>query len=141
MATVYLAGAIEACATPEESHAWRAKAKTLLEARGFTVICPNCDGYQVPDLPNWTYHDVDAIVHTDLKFVRKSDLILVNATARSEGTAMEVLYAHNLGIPIVGFGFKEDDIRTFMRYHIPYTTYSLESAVELIERTLQTPCR
>lgn len=113
---VYLAGAIESCKTPAETHGWRKDAEQILADLGFEVLCPICHGEGDLYGVNLTEQQCIDIVHTDFALVKRSDYLLVNAEVRSEGTAMEVLRASEHGITIVAYGLQKQQ-RCFLRAH------------------------
>ena len=96
MSSVYLAGPINGC-TDEESKGWRAEARRMLEPM-FDIIDPmdfDCRGRE----------DLLAveIVHNDIYRIGMADVVLVNATRPSWGTAMEMVYANQAEKVVVAF--------------------------------------
>ena len=71
-----------------------------------------------------------AIVQGDIKDIDNSDVLLVNATKPSWGTAMEVYYAHQQGKRV--FAFVGDRISPWLRYHSTMLHDSLKSAIYTI---------
>lgn len=111
MLRVYLAGPINGC-TDEECKAWRAEARRLLEPT-HTVIDPmdfDCRGLED--------RMAAEIVKHDLERLDEADLVLVNATRPSWGTAMELVYARQGGKPAVAFaGFPVDGASPWLAGH------------------------
>ena len=96
MSSVYLAGPINCC-TDDECMGWRAEAKRLLEPM-FDIIDPmdfDCRGRE----------DLLAveIVQNDIYRIGMADVVLVNATRPSWGTAMEMVYANQAEKVVVAF--------------------------------------
>ena len=95
--TVYLCGPIMDC-EPEESVIWRERAKKLFSGR----IVP-----LDPMRRNFKDREVDSaneIVSFDLQDIADCDIVLVNYSKPSIGTAMEVFHASfNLGKFVIAF--------------------------------------
>lgn len=94
---LYLAGAING-KSDEEVFGWRRQAARELR-----------DLYEIHDPAERDFRGVEAsnvatIVESDLKEIRYVDALLVRAEAPSWGTAMEVRFAHELGLHVVSFG-------------------------------------
>lgn len=98
---IYLAGAMTGL-TKQERNDWRLQAKMLLKDYKANVINP-CDFYDF-DIVDSTTTERE-IMDFDLFQVRESDLILVDFRhPNSIGTAMELMLAFELRIPIIAFG-------------------------------------
>src|SRR6202789_117063 len=95
--TIYLCGPIMDD-HPEATKDWRTRAKERLAGR-FILLDPL--------RRNFRDHEIDSaneIVDFDLQDVRDADLLLVNYSKPSLGTAMEVFYAgHDLGKFVIAF--------------------------------------
>lgn len=85
--TVYLCGGINAL-SDADARDWREVAKAALYAAQFNVLDPMRRDFRGQEAVN-----VTAIVQGDLFDIGKSDIILVNASRPSWGTAMEVALA------------------------------------------------
>jgi nucleoside 2-deoxyribosyltransferase len=109
MKTVYLAGAIHGL-NDFECNWWREFATRLLGG-DFKVLNPMSRDYRGVESAN-----VQEIVDGDLLDIAASDIVLVNATAPSWGTAMEVRHAFTLGKPVVAFTMAES-ISPWIKYH------------------------
>lgn len=105
---IYLAGQMSGISF-EDSDAWRKDVKHYFNAykhhydKLLTIINPN-DYYSFKEKRHETEKE---IIRFDLNMVRTSDLILVNLNGNSIGTAMELMLAHELHKPIIGY--KDDD--------------------------------
>jgi len=95
--TVYLCGPIMDC-EPEESATWRERARKLFSAR---IVLLD------PMRRNFKDREVDSaneIVSFDLQDIADCDIVLVNYSKPSIGTAMEVFHASfNLGKFVIAF--------------------------------------
>lgn len=123
---VYLCGPINGC-TDEEAKDWREAVKSEL---------PNCIDPMKRD-----YRGVEAvayreIVDLDKQDVRNADAILVNYVKPSVGTAMEVLYAWQLGKPIIIWCKEGENLSPWLRYHNTAIVHSLDDALKKLESWL-----
>jgi len=120
MSVVYLAGPIYGC-TDEECKGWRAEARRMLE-QTFDIIDPmdfDCRGRE----------DLLAveIVQNDIFRLGVADIVLVNATRPSWGTAMEVAYANQGEKVVVAFTGSEK-VSPWLRRHATECFQTLEQA-------------
>lgn len=126
MSTVFLSGPIRGL--PRElSLGWRERAVELLP--DFAVIHA-LRGREVKE----TLPDPRIAIHRDKQDIRRSDIILVNdnfAEASMIGTAMEVIYAHQLGKLVVLFGNAHQN-DYWLNYHSHVRFEDLENAIEFI---------
>lgn len=74
---------------------------------------------------------VKAIVYGDLIDIQESDVVLVNATKPSWGTAMEIVYAYQQHKVIVAF-VEESKISPWLRYHCTHIVNTVVNACEII---------
>ena len=126
---VYLCGPIMDCAVGEAKD-WRMRAKERLAGR-FILLDPM--------RRNFRDHEIDSsneIVEFDLQDIRDADIVLVNYSKASIGTAMEVFYASNdLGKFVVAFApFTFKDCSPWMVRFCTKILPDLESAITYIER-------
>lgn len=128
----YLAGQMTGI-TFEESNIWRETAKEWLEHiecdSNVFVINPN-DYY---NFKSQTYTSQKEIIRFDLNKVRNSNLILVNLSGFSIGTAMELQHAYDNLIPIIGY--KDDDsteLHPWLEFVCDRVFEDLNSALEYI---------
>jgi len=109
---------------------WRTRAKERLAGR-FILLDPL--------RRNFRDHEIDSaneIVEFDLQDVRDADLLLVNYSKPSIGTAMEVFYAgHQLGKFVIAFSpFGFADCSPWMVRFCTKILPDLEGALTYIER-------
>jgi hypothetical protein len=86
MNTIYLCGGINGL-SDEQCTSWRQLAKDSL--KGFNFLDPMRRDYRGRE-----HECVDEIIGGDKVDIINSDIVLVNATRPSWGTAMEILYAY-----------------------------------------------
>ena len=100
---VFLSGAIKHINDYGES--WRYTAEETLKDNGIRVFSPN-KFYNYNDKSSFTIKECRKLFFNQL---RKSDIVLVNLnySDSSVGTGMEISLAHELKIPVVGFGNTE----------------------------------
>ena len=126
---IYLCGPIMDC-EDEESKTWRKRTKERLEGR-FVLLDPM--------RRNFRDHEIDSaneIVEFDLQDVRDADLLLVNYSKASIGTAMEVFYAaHGQGKFIIAFNpAPYNEMSPWMVKFCTKILPDLEAALTYIER-------
>jgi len=88
---VYLAG-------PPHAEEYRSRAAELVRARGWEPIDP-----MRRDFRGRTQGSEAEIVEGDLADIRSCAAVLADFTRPDEGTAMEVWYAREQGIPVVAY--------------------------------------
>ncbi len=94
--TIYLCGPI--MDAEQEAKDWRTRAKERLAGK-FVMLDPMRRSFRDKEIDS-----ANEIVHFDLQDIRDADIILVNYSKPSIGTAMEVFYAaHNLGKFVIAF--------------------------------------
>jgi len=94
---IYLSGPIKDC-EESESKSWRTRAKERLAGR-FILLDPMRRDFRDNEIDS-----ANEIVEFDLQDIRDCDLVLVNYSKPSIGTAMEVFYAaHDLGKFVIAF--------------------------------------
>lgn len=120
---VYLAGGIfglddVAC------KGWREEAKQLL---GDMIIAdPMVRDYRGQEDTNYK-----RIVGSDLRDINNSRYMLVNASKPSWGTAMEIVYARQLGLTIVAF--TDGRVSPWLRYHCNKVYNTLADATAFLK--------
>lgn len=126
---IYLCGPIMDCAVGE-SKDWRTRAKERLAGR-FILLDPMRRNFRDKELDS-----SNEIVEFDLQDIRDADLVLVNYSKASLGTAMEVFYAsHDLGKFVIAFSpFDFKDCSPWMARFCTKILPSLETALTYIER-------
>jgi nucleoside 2-deoxyribosyltransferase len=126
---IYLCGPIMDC-TATETKDWRTRAKERLAGR-FILLDPMRRSFRD--------HEIDSaneIVEFDLQDIRDSDLLLVNYSKASVGTAMEVFYAsHDLGRFVIAFApFSFKDCSPWMVRYCTRITPTLDAALDYVEK-------
>jgi nucleoside 2-deoxyribosyltransferase len=94
---IYLAGPIHG-KDDSVCRAWRINARFLLETAGHVVLDPMQRDYRGAEEEH-----AEELVADDKDEIESSDAVLVNANAPGWGTAMEVLYAIQMGKKVVAF--------------------------------------
>jgi nucleoside 2-deoxyribosyltransferase len=94
---IYLCGPIQDC-DEGDAKDWRTRAKERLAGR-FILLDPMRRNFRDNELDS-----ANEIVDFDLQDIRDADVVLVNYSKPSIGTAMEVFYAaHDLGRFVIAF--------------------------------------
>jgi nucleoside 2-deoxyribosyltransferase len=126
---IYLSGPIMDADT-SESKPWRQRAKERLAGK-FILLDPMRRDFRDREIDS-----SNEIVEFDLQDVRDADILLVNYSKASIGTAMEVFYAaHDLGKFVIAFSplmFK--DMSPWMVRYCTKVLPGLETALDYIER-------
>lgn len=120
--TVYLCGGINGL-NDAQCRDWREVAKELLNTETLDPMRRDYRGKED--------ECVDQIVSGDLWDIQKSDVILVNATRPSWGTAMEIVYAKQGYKPIVAFA-GDSRVSPWLRYHSDVICKTVEEACSVI---------
>jgi nucleoside 2-deoxyribosyltransferase len=115
---VYLCGPINGC-TDAEAINWREVVKECF---------PQAIDPMVRDYRGREAQDYREIVDLDKRDVRAADVILVNYSKPSVGTAMEVLYAWTLGKPVIVWCAESTSISPWLRYHSTAIVHTLDDA-------------
>jgi nucleoside 2-deoxyribosyltransferase len=118
---IYLAGAIFGC-TDDEAKSWREAVKAALPKH--TFLDPMDRDYRGKELES-----IREIVNGDLLDISTADIILVNASRPSWGTAMEIVYAYQYGKRIIAVC--PDKVSPWLAYHADRVS-TFEEAIELI---------
>lgn len=118
---VYLCGPINGC-TDAECNDWRSYAKSRLP----NTIDPMKRDYRGKEAESYR-----EIVELDKLDVRVCDIVLAMCPKPSVGTSMEVLYAWQLGRPVVVVA--TDSISPWLRYHATKIVGTIAEAVDWIE--------
>lgn len=129
MTQIYLAGPIVAIGY-EKAMEWRNEVENWFNCLPLVEIRNPMRGFQFGE----AYTDNEVIVR-DKMDIANCDLILVNwpEQCMSNGTTMEILYAHERGIPVIFVGeWANRDV--WLRYHATKIFYDLKGALDYIER-------
>jgi nucleoside 2-deoxyribosyltransferase len=114
---------------PETAKDWRTRAKERLAGR-FILLDPLRRNFRDREIDS-----ANEIVEFDLQDVRDADLLLVNYSKPSLGTAMEVFYAsHDLGKFVIAFSpFSYADCSPWMVRFCTKILSDLPKALDYIE--------
>jgi len=126
---IYLCGPIMSC-TATESVDWRARTKERL-GQTFDLLDPMRRSFA-----DSAVDSANEIVEFDLQDIREADLLLVNYSKPSIGTAMEVFFAaHDLGKFVIAFSpLAFSDCSPWMVRYCTKILPDLDSALQYIER-------
>lgn len=118
----YLAGPINGC-TDDEAINWRDLAKSLVGAE-------NCIDPMRRDYRGKEDESVNEIVQGDLEDINNSDVVVANCWQMSWGTAMEIHYAGEHGIPVIAILPKDARVSPWLRYFTEGITHTIGDALE-----------
>lgn len=122
---IYLCGGINSLSDAECTD-WREATKARLDSK-----------YAFLDPMRRDYRGIEAeatkdIVHGDLYDINASDILLVNASRPSWGTAMETFYAHRNHKTVITV-CPSDKPSPWLVYHSDYIFKTFDEAFELLE--------
>ncbi len=130
---VYLCGPINGC-NDSEANDWRTYCKDELDRLGHTTINPMRRDYRGQEHVAGINQ---TIVELDKIDVAACDVLLVNYTKPSVGTAMEILFAWQLGKRVAVVAVDDhSSLSPWLTYHAHNTFYSFRSAIKYINRLL-----
>ena len=114
---------------PGESATWRERAKELFGER-FTLLDPMRRNFKDREVDS-----ANEIVSFDLQDITDADIVLVNYSKASIGTAMEVFHAsYNMGKFVIAFSpFPFEDCNPWMVRFCTKILPDLETAVTYID--------
>lgn len=131
MTKVYLCGGINGL-NDAQAKDWREVAKSILTPAGVATLDPMRRDYRGKEAES-----VNEIVKGDLDDIRLSDVVLVNASRPSWGTAMEVVYAKTSHRPPMVYAFGAGDKPSpWLVYHCRRLFPTVEEACEWIKNEL-----
>jgi len=128
---IYLGGAIKDLSLQEASE-WRKKASEILELDGFGFKCLDPLRRNFRDCE---FQSQNEIVQLDKSDVINADILLVNATKASWGTAMEVIFAfehHKIIVAFTGDDFENSN--PWLAFHATRVTKTLDEAIAYIKK-------
>lgn len=131
---IYLSGAMGSLSFEEQSK-WR---KQIIDAINYNYDCEKkpiffnpVDYYNFQERQHKTERE---IMEFDLYNLRNSDLVIVNFNdPKSIGTAMELLLAKELHIPVIGFGVNSQTIHPWL---LECCTRVCDNIREVVEHTV-----
>lgn len=115
---IYLGGPINGCSDSEVND-WRSWVKDQLPGLASRIGC----GALIPvdpmkrDYRGKEAEDYREIVDLDKRDIRGCDAVVVMYTKPSVGTAMEIFFAWQLGIPVVLIDESSKPLSPWLRYH------------------------
>lgn len=126
---IYLCGPITDC-SGSESRTWRERAKERL-GDCFVLLDPMRRNFRDREIDS-----ANEIVEFDLQDIRDADLLLVNYSKPSIGTAMEVFFAaHELGKFVIAFGPEEfENLSPWMVRYCTKILPGLDDALDYLKR-------
>ena len=129
---IYLAGSMSDL-TFDISNFWRLECKQFLESVecDYKVKAINPNDYY--NFKEKTYETEKEIIRFDLHKVRTSNLILVNLSGKSLGTAMELQHAFDNDVPVVGYKDDNTPLHPWLEFTCDRVFDSLKGALEFIE--------
>jgi len=131
MKKIYLCGGIKDLTT-EEASEWRNEVKDILKpSRGYKCFDPMRRNFRDSE-----FQSQNEIVSLDKKDIIDADILLVNATKPSWGTAMEVLFAferHKIIVSFTGTDNKKD-WNPWLGFHSTRLTKTIYEAIDYIEK-------
>lgn len=121
---IYLCGPINGC-LDEECKDWR----EFVKARLPDCIDPMSRDYRGKELSHYR-----EIVDLDKRDVRNADVLLVYYDRPSVGTSMEILYAWQLGKPVLVVCAPSTRLSPWLIYHSTQIVNSLDQALKWLEQ-------
>jgi len=125
--TIYLAGGIKDLSLKEQTE-WRNETIKQLYPR-FNILNPMRRNFR-----NNEFQSQNEIVSLDKDDIIKSDILLVNGTKPSWGTAMEIMFAfikHKIIITFTGKKFKETS--PWVAFHSTRICETMDEAIKYIQ--------
>lgn len=124
MRTVYLCGPING-RSDDDCTNWRERAKVIINAAGGETLDPMRRDYRGRELEPGIATE---IVEGDKRDVEESDVVLVYTDQPSDGTAMEILMAWQLGISVYVVNRRSKPMSPWIIYHSTAIFSSLDEA-------------
>jgi nucleoside 2-deoxyribosyltransferase len=122
----------------EEANIWRDKVQQYFDRQAMNLLCDHVqcrNPLRGKTESNRTLCTDAEIVIRDKNDIKDSDFIIVNWPEKcvSNGTAMEIQYAHSLNKPIMFVGeWAKNDV--WIRFHITDAFYELDNALDYIQQ-------
>lgn len=129
--TIYLGGGIMDLSV-NESNGWRINATKQLE-KEFNILNPMRRNFR-----DCEFQSQNEIVQLDKNDIINSDILLVNGTKPSWGTAMEVLFAfekHKIIVTFTGDSFGKTS--PWVVFHSTRITKTLNEAIQYIKKQMK----
>ena len=113
---------------------WRDEAANMLQLRGHGAADPMLRDYRGRELDPMVTRE---IVEGDKYVIDYVDALVVNYDRPSTGTSMEVLYAHQRGIPVITINAQAREERRplspWLVYHSSTVVESVAEAIDAVE--------
>lgn len=120
---IYLAGPIFQ-SSDEEAKDWREEIKKIA-AGGIEFLDPMSRDYRGRVFDSQLSKE---IVEGDKEDIRKCDVVIANVSKPSAGTSMEILFAWQLGIPVITIAHGK--LSPWILYHSYWVVDGIESALK-----------
>lgn len=127
---VYLAGAIW---NVEDPISWRRSVTNQLP-KGWEAIDPTQIELFVAD--EHVEENARRVVEVDLRAIETCDVMLALISIPSWGTAMEIFYANQLKIPVIGWNPTETSIGPWVSVHCKYILSDFEDIKLFLQNLL-----
>jgi nucleoside 2-deoxyribosyltransferase len=131
MKVIYLAGGIMNLTT-DEANNWRLESENELKNK-FKILNPMRRNFR-----DCEFQSQNEIVQLDKNDIVNSDILLVNGTKPSWGTAMEILFAferHKIVVVFTGDEFGKTS--PWVAFHATRVTKTLQEAIDYIKLQLE----
>lgn len=122
---VYLAGAISGAADPRS---WRVTADAKFSEAGWIALDP-CKLEAAKMMPA-------ALVKWDKSCIMQSNVVLASLNEPSWGTGIEIAFAHDHGIPVIGFTAKQN-LSPWLKHYCDVIDLTMEGAIAAIIRYIK----
>ena len=119
--TIYLAGPFLGC-EDEEIYGWRQTIKSKLSEKYDFLDPANRIGKGMSD---------EEIVEGDKRDIYLSDILLVNHTKPSDGTAMEILFAWDYDVNIITIT-NDHEVSPWIKYHSTNLFKSIDEVISYL---------
>lgn len=121
---IYLAGPIFE-QTDEEARDWREYVKARYDGPTLDPMRRDYRGREAS--PAVT----EAIVAGDKLDIKRSDVLIANCPRPSYGTAIEIFYAHSIGVPVVAV-MPAGPVSPWVVHHATAIVHNLDEGIDLI---------
>src|SRR3954466_1897590 len=115
---VYLAG--QMFGLPDRGQGWRELAIELMPD-GWVAINPM--------LVELEKTDPEALIRADLASIMSAHAVIARVETPSWGTAMELMFCRQFGIPVIGWKLVQGDISPWLKVHLTRLCYSVREAI------------
>ncbi len=130
MKTIYLCGGIKDLSIKEQTE-WRDIATKKLQLK-FLILNPMRRNFR-----DCEFESQNEITSLDKKDIIDSDILLVNGTKPSWGTAMEIMFAferHKIIVIFTGVKLKDETNSPWITFHATKCVETLDDAIKYIKK-------